>query len=99
MRNYAIELIPASSVKDGISPLGDVKDVWRVTSDGDVVAYCLDKALADRIARHNLYRPRGNPFRAFVVYPSPESPTAMCVGLTNFLLHQDDSLIHTEFDN
>lgn len=53
MPNYTLDLIAVSSIKDDISPLVGAKDVWRVTSDGSLVAYCADKALADRIAGNN----------------------------------------------
>lgn len=90
MPNYTLDLISASAIKDDISPLDGIKDLWRVTSSGTLVAYCVDKKLADRIAHGNLYRSTVNPRGTLFSYPSVGSVEALCVGITNAMLHEDD---------
>ena len=89
MANFTLDLISASSIEDDIAPLNGCKNLWRVTSEGVLVAYCADKSVADRIAHGNLYRVTIGTRQLFS-YPSAENPVAMCVGTTNALLREDD---------
>lgn len=90
MANYTLELVATSAIMEDVSSLADHDHLWRVTSGISLVAYCIDKSLADRIAHNDLYRPTISVKSNLFCYPSSSDPRAICVGTTNALLRKDD---------
>ncbi|WP_416739073.1 hypothetical protein ACM1ZW_19630 [Pseudomonas sp. NFX71] len=87
---YTLTLIAASAINDDVSLLAGHKNLWRVDCQGKLVAYCVDKSFADRIAEEDMYRPTiagtGNLF----AYPSTDAPVALCIGTVNLALMQSE---------
>lgn len=88
---YTLSHVTASSIKEDVDPLLGHELLWRVECENTVVAYCVDKSLADRIASENLYSGiaasrTGNLFS----YPSRDAAIAVCVGVVNKRLMDSD---------
>lgn len=85
---YTVSLISTAAIEDDVELLAGRKDLWRVECDQKVVAYCVDKSLADRIAHDNLYRPTQGGFEGLFAFPSTDAPIALCVGSVNAMLRK-----------
>jgi len=85
MTTYTLSLVSMDSIKDDVEQLSGHKHLWRVECEGDVIAYCIDKALADRIAELQYSRAIGATGNLFS-YPSADAPIALCVGAINEML-------------
>lgn len=87
---YKISQVETATIQDDIELLIGHSHLWRVECNGRLAAYCVDKALADRIANENLYRTTISPTGTLFSYPSPETAVAVCVGTVNTLLRDTD---------
>ena len=86
MTTYTLSLVSAEAIKDDIEFLVGHKHLWRVEREGKVVAYCIDKAFADRIVELSYATSASDGTGHLFPYPSAGSAVAMCVGAVNSLL-------------
>jgi len=83
---YALTLVAATAIKDDVGLLAGHKNLWQVDYQGKLVAYCVDKSLADRIAQEDMYRPTIGGTGNLFAYPSTDAPVALCIGTVNAAL-------------
>ncbi|MDR7056389.1 hypothetical protein J2W70_003770 [Pseudomonas koreensis] len=87
MTTYTLSHVSIESIKDDVEQLSGNSYLWRVECEGEVIAYCIEKAFADRITDLpyiRAVRPTGTLF----AFPSTDAPVAICVGAINELLRQ-----------
>lgn len=87
---YTLSLISTAAIKDDVGPLLGHKNLWRVECGEKVVAYCVDKALADRIAHEDMYRPTVGGTGNLFAFPSGDEPIALCIGTINVMLKKSE---------
>ncbi|WP_460160744.1 hypothetical protein [Pseudomonas sp. S2_B10] len=85
---YTLSLISSAAIKDDVGPLLGHKNLWRVECGEKVVAYCVAKDLADRIAHEDLYRVTESGSGNMFAFPSLDAPVALCIGTVNALLRK-----------